>query len=106
MPNTNSVERNVAAKVLLLDSRVARHGGATPLTRNTVGIIALEQESETEPVSLRGQISGLTPGKHGFHIHTLGNLEDGCDRTGGNGLRLALVSNANHVLLPLMRNEN
>ncbi len=88
MPNTNSLERNVAAKALLLDSRVVRPGGATQ-SRNIVGIIELKQESEAEPVSVRGQISGLKPGKHGFHVHTLGNLEDGCDSAGGNGLRLA-----------------
>lgn len=30
-----------------------------------------------------GQITNLTPGKHGFHIHALGDLSNGCDSTGG-----------------------
>ncbi|KAJ8935174.1 hypothetical protein NQ318_000835 [Aromia moschata] len=33
-------------------------------------------------VNITGTVTGLTPGNHGFHIHNLGNLEDGCTSTG------------------------
>jgi superoxide dismutase, Cu-Zn family len=31
---------------------------------------------------LYGSVTGLTPGKHGFHVHALGNLTSGCDSLG------------------------
>ena len=35
-----------------------------------------------EPTLIKGKISGLKPGKHGFHIHEFGDLSDGCDSAG------------------------
>ncbi|CAL5423604.1 unnamed protein product [Camellia sinensis] len=31
---------------------------------------------------IRGKISGLSPGLHGFHIHSLGDTTNGCNSTG------------------------
>lgn len=31
---------------------------------------------------LYGNVAGLVPGKHGFHVHALGNLTAGCDSLG------------------------
>lgn len=33
-------------------------------------------------VTVEGEITGLTKGLHGFHIHALGDLSDGCKSTG------------------------
>ncbi|XP_057537820.1 superoxide dismutase [Cu-Zn] 2 isoform X3 [Amaranthus tricolor] len=31
---------------------------------------------------VKGKITGLTPGRHGFHIHALGDTTNGCNSTG------------------------
>lgn len=61
-----------------------------------VAILSGEGESEVKgeitfvqrhppagPVWIRGNITGLTPGKHGFHIYQSGDLREGCDKLGG-----------------------
>lgn len=40
------------------------------------GVIHLEQKNKLTHIT--GTISGLTPGKHGFHIHEAGDLTEGC----------------------------
>ncbi|KAG0718198.1 Superoxide dismutase [Cu-Zn] [Chionoecetes opilio] len=43
------------------------------------GTLTLTQEAPpTGPVHIEGVISNLTEGKHGFHIHEKGSLENGC----------------------------
>lgn len=32
---------------------------------------------------VHGAISGLSPGKHGFHVHQFGDVSGGCKSTGG-----------------------
>jgi Cu-Zn family superoxide dismutase len=46
------------------------------------GSILLIQAPGT-PTLIRGTITGLTPGKHGFHIHEFGDMSDGCKSMGG-----------------------
>ncbi|XP_012834440.1 PREDICTED: superoxide dismutase [Cu-Zn] 2 isoform X2 [Erythranthe guttata] len=36
----------------------------------------------TGGVHVKGRISGLNPGLHGFHIHALGDTTNGCNSTG------------------------
>ena len=37
---------------------------------------------EGEKVKIEADVTGLTPGKHGFHIHQYGNLTEGCKTAG------------------------
>merc|ERR1739838_693403 len=46
------------------------------------GTVYFEQESDSAPVKLTGQISGLAPGLHGFHVHAFGDNTNGCISAG------------------------
>ncbi|XP_075450015.1 superoxide dismutase [Cu-Zn] isoform X1 [Ascaphus truei] len=45
------------------------------------GVVRFEQQDD-EPVTVEGCIEGLTPGQHGFHIHTYGDNTNGCVSAG------------------------
>eukprot|EP01084_Bolivina_argentea_P001419 2615_1 len=49
------------------------------------GTVVFEQHitSSHRLTKITAQVSGLTPGKHGFHIHELGDLSDGCKSAKG-----------------------
>ena len=38
--------------------------------------------TEGQKIKISAEIRGLTPGKHGFHIHQYGNLTEGCKTAG------------------------
>jgi len=46
------------------------------------GKILLMQAPGT-PTLIKGTITGLTPGDHGFHIHEFGDMSKGCESMGG-----------------------
>ncbi|CAN1167926.1 Superoxide dismutase [Cu-Zn] 2 [Linum perenne] len=45
------------------------------------GAIFFTQEGDA-PTTVNGNISGLKPGLHGFHVHALGDTTNGCMSTG------------------------
>uniref|UniRef100_G9M4K5 Superoxide dismutase [Cu-Zn] n=1 Tax=Pogonatum inflexum TaxID=185755 RepID=G9M4K5_9BRYO len=48
---------------------------------DVAGVISFCQDSDG-PTTVEGEIKGLNPGKHGFHIHALGDTTNGCMSTG------------------------
>lgn len=46
------------------------------------GTILLMQTPGT-PTLIKGTITGLQPGEHGFHIHEFGDMSKGCESMGG-----------------------
>lgn len=50
------------------------------------GIVHFEQaggmNEGKDAVRITGQITGLSPGKHGFHVHEFGDLSNGCISAG------------------------
>ena len=48
-----------------------------PNDNGVAGVVRFTQEGDT--VHIDYDITGLTDGEHGFHIHTYGDLTDGCD---------------------------
>ncbi|PAV57129.1 hypothetical protein WR25_26152 isoform A [Diploscapter pachys] len=50
--------------------------------QGVTGAIWFTQKTESEPLTIKGEITGLAPGKHGFHIHQYGDSTNGCTSAG------------------------
>jgi Cu-Zn family superoxide dismutase len=47
------------------------------------GMLKFVQSNPTGPVTITGKLTGLKPGKHGFHVHEKGDLTNNCTTTSG-----------------------
>uniref|UniRef100_A0A7T7DNB0 Superoxide dismutase [Cu-Zn] n=1 Tax=Bostrychus sinensis TaxID=86224 RepID=A0A7T7DNB0_9TELE len=48
----------------------------------TTGTVHFTQEGDSAPVKITGEIKGLKPGEHGFHVHAFGDNTNGCISAG------------------------
>ena len=62
------------AKVITITSHAV--AVLAPNDNGVAGVVHFTQEGDT--VHIDYDITGLTDGEHGFHIHTYGDLTDGC----------------------------
>ncbi|GAB6028991.1 Superoxide dismutase [Cu-Zn] [Chamberlinius hualienensis] len=46
------------------------------------GVINFNQEYPNGPVAITGEVRGISPGLHGFHIHQYGDTTNGCTSAG------------------------
>jgi Cu-Zn family superoxide dismutase len=46
------------------------------------GVLRLSQTSEDSPVTIEGELRGLTPGKHGISVNTFGDRSTGSESCG------------------------
>ncbi|VDN08386.1 unnamed protein product [Thelazia callipaeda] len=46
------------------------------------GVVHFKQDNENSPTVITGEIKGLKPGLHGFHIHQYGDSTNGCISAG------------------------
>ncbi|KAL1439398.1 hypothetical protein MTO96_010218 [Rhipicephalus appendiculatus] len=49
---------------------------------NVTGVLNFQQKDPDDFVTITGDVTGLSPGLHGFHIHLRGDLSHGCASTG------------------------
>ena len=56
-----------------------------PMEKNNIyGVVRLSQPAGVlGHLSVEGEVWGVPPGEHGFHIHALGDLSEGCASIGG-----------------------
>ncbi|KAH6818882.1 copper/zinc superoxide dismutase 2 [Perilla frutescens var. frutescens] len=50
-------------------------------TSTVEGVVTLTQDADG-PTTVNVRVTGLTPGKHGFHLHEFGDTTNGCISTG------------------------
>lgn len=51
--------------------------------QTVTGVLKLSQSAVNGPVTITGSITGLKPGKHGFHVHEKGDITGNCTSAGG-----------------------
>uniref|UniRef100_A0A0E0CL47 superoxide dismutase n=1 Tax=Oryza meridionalis TaxID=40149 RepID=A0A0E0CL47_9ORYZ len=61
---------------------VALIGGGGGGNSTVAGALHFFQDPSTGYTEVRGRVTGLAPGLHGFHIHSFGDTTNGCNSTG------------------------
>jgi len=77
LPKTTTEDPTPAPRKL--EANLEHHAVAVINSDKISGVVHFHQTGgPTSPVRLLGNITGLSPGHHGFHIHQLGDMEHGC----------------------------
>ncbi|CAH0556027.1 unnamed protein product [Brassicogethes aeneus] len=73
----------VLAMVLAVVCAENKPSANVVLKTDTVSGVVTFTQIDDKTVSIEGSISGLKPGKHGFHVHAKGDLSNGCASAAG-----------------------
>uniref|UniRef100_P07505 Superoxide dismutase [Cu-Zn], chloroplastic n=3 Tax=Spinacia oleracea TaxID=3562 RepID=SODCP_SPIOL len=76
-----SLSTSAASKPLTIVAATKKAVAVLKGTSNVEGVVTLTQEDDG-PTTVNVRISGLAPGKHGFHLHEFGDTTNGCMSTG------------------------
>ncbi len=74
--------KNIKAKAIIIRDDLLVSGIPSDGQNPILGSITFSH-ADGYDVMVTGALEGLSPGKHGFHIHTQGNIVGGCNSTGG-----------------------
>ncbi|XP_033339250.2 superoxide dismutase [Cu-Zn] isoform X2 [Megalopta genalis] len=61
---------------------IVKLAAENPKQADVTGDITFIQDVDNSTVHIIGTINGLTPGKHGFHVHEKGDMRQGCISAG------------------------
>uniref|UniRef100_A0A453IM07 superoxide dismutase n=2 Tax=Aegilops tauschii subsp. strangulata TaxID=200361 RepID=A0A453IM07_AEGTS len=73
-------QEEMAGKPVSLKGVALISGGAADSA--VAGALHFVQDPSSGYTEVRGRVSGLAPGLHGFHIHAFGDTTNGCNSTG------------------------
>ncbi|XP_047973249.1 superoxide dismutase [Cu-Zn], chloroplastic [Salvia hispanica] len=76
-----SLSAAAAPKPLAVVSAAKKAVAVLKGTSGVEGVVTLTQDGEG-PTTVNVRITGLAPGKHGFHLHEFGDTTNGCISTG------------------------
>ncbi|XP_021766395.1 superoxide dismutase [Cu-Zn], chloroplastic [Chenopodium quinoa] len=76
-----SLSAPAASKPLTIVAATKKAVAVLKGTSEVEGVVTLTQEDDG-PTTVNVRITGLTPGKHGFHLHEFGDTTNGCMSTG------------------------
>ncbi|XP_057527257.1 superoxide dismutase [Cu-Zn], chloroplastic [Amaranthus tricolor] len=76
-----SLSASSSAKPLTIVAATKKAVSVLKGNSNVEGVVTLSQEDDG-PTTVNVRITGLTPGKHGFHLHEYGDTTNGCMSTG------------------------
>jgi len=68
---------------VFLDKKVAECVFTGEGVGNVSGSVRIEEDTREEWSVFTVTVSGLSPGKHGFHVHERGDLSNNCKGAGG-----------------------
>jgi len=80
-PQPLNIAHSLSSSVKVLKSKVKLVPAQNTDKDPVYGILSLVETSEG--VYIQGKILGLEPGKHGFHVHAIGDLGNDCKSAGG-----------------------
>ncbi|KAL9243942.1 hypothetical protein vseg_017773 [Gypsophila vaccaria] len=79
--SSSSSSSSAAAKPLTIIAATKKAVAVLKGASAVEGVVTLTQEDDG-PTTVNVRLTGLTPGKHGFHLHEYGDTTNGCISTG------------------------